>query len=184
VSHARANGAQWVAEYFTAAKAAVSHARANGAKSRHRWQHSYHQLRTAIGKTMDRRPARSRRPDRRRQALRAVVPMTAETGSGAATVIMEEARWSRRRLTMKNSPKIQSFVFWPNNRGDNLSKRVKNRTGGGKKGTSKLCPRRRGKFQSSKGCSARSSRWMSPLRRPEVFRLERALNGVFTPGGT
>jgi hypothetical protein len=55
------------------------------------------------------------------------------------------------------------FLFWPNNRGDNLSKGVGNRTGGGKNGTSKLCPRRRGKFQSSKGCSAQSSRF-TPLR--------------------
>jgi len=39
------------------------------------------------------------------------------------------------------------FRFWPNYRGDNLSKRVKNRVGGGENGTSKLCPRRRGKFQ-------------------------------------
>jgi hypothetical protein len=53
------------------------------AKSRHRWQRSYHQLRTVIRKTMDRRPAPSRRSDRRRQALRAVVPMAAEIGSGA-----------------------------------------------------------------------------------------------------
>jgi hypothetical protein len=60
---------------------------------------------------MDRRPAPRRRPNRRRQALGAVVRMAAETGAGATTVIMEEARWSRRRLTMKNSPKIQSSVF-------------------------------------------------------------------------
>jgi hypothetical protein len=60
---------------------------------------------------MDRRPAPSRRSDRRPLALRAVVQMAAETGAGAATAVMEEARWSRRRLTMKNSPKIQSSVF-------------------------------------------------------------------------
>jgi hypothetical protein len=41
------------------------------------------------------------------------------------------------------------FRFRPNNRGVNLSKRVKNRTGGGENGTLELCPRWRGKFQSS-----------------------------------
>jgi hypothetical protein len=55
------------------------------------------------------------------------------------------------------------FRFWRNNRGVNLSKRPKNRTGDGENGTSKLCPRRRGKFQSSKGCSAQSSH-VTPLR--------------------
>ena len=41
----------------------------------------------------------------------------------------------------------RKFAFWPNNRGDNLSKRVNNRTGEGEKGTSELCPSRRGKFE-------------------------------------
>jgi hypothetical protein len=41
----------------------------------------------------------------------------------------------------------RKFRFWRNNRGDNLSKRVENRTGQGERGTSELCPRRRGKFQ-------------------------------------
>jgi hypothetical protein len=118
-------------------------------------------LRTAIRKTMDRRPAPSPRPHRRRQALRAVVPMAAETGAGATTGYgigtMKPATIDNEKFT--EDPKFR----WLNNRGDNLSKRVKNRTGGGKKGTSKLCPRRRGKFQSSKGCSAQSSRF-TPLR--------------------
>src|SRR5580700_8827296 len=35
--------------------------------------------------------------------------------------------------------KDPKFRFWPNNRGVNLSKRVKNRTGGGENGTLKLC---------------------------------------------
>ena len=45
------------------------------------------------------------------------------------------------------------FRFWPNNRGDNLSKRVKNPTGTGENETLELCPRRRGKLPSYQGCS-------------------------------
>jgi hypothetical protein len=41
----------------------------------------------------------------------------------------------------------RKFRFCSNNRGGNLSKRVKNRTGVGEKGTSELCPDRRGKFE-------------------------------------
>jgi len=50
----------------------------------------------------------------------------------------------------ENATKDPKFRFWPNNRGVNLSKQVKNRTGGVEKGTMELCPRRRGKFQSSR----------------------------------
>jgi hypothetical protein len=41
----------------------------------------------------------------------------------------------------------RKFRFCSNNRGGNLSKRVKNRTGVGEKGTSELCPDRRGNFE-------------------------------------
>jgi hypothetical protein len=47
----------------------------------------------------------------------------------------------------ENSTEVRKFGFWPNNRGDNLSKPAENRTGGGERGTSELCPRRRGKFK-------------------------------------
>jgi hypothetical protein len=50
----------------------------------------------------------------------------------------------------EKSTEDPKFRFWPNNRGDNLSKRVKNRTGRGENETLELCPRRRGKFQSSR----------------------------------
>jgi hypothetical protein len=58
------------------------------------------------------------------------------------------------------------FCFWPNNRGDNLSKRVKNRTGRGENETSELCPRRRGKFQSSRRGTARDGGFVSQQKRP------------------
>jgi hypothetical protein len=45
----------------------------------------------------------------------------------------------------------RKFRFCSNNRGGNLSKRVENRTGVGEKGTSELCPDRRGKFEVRKG---------------------------------
>ena len=45
------------------------------------------------------------------------------------------------------SPEDPKYRFWPINRGDNLSKRVKNRVGEGENETSKLCPRRRGKLE-------------------------------------
>jgi hypothetical protein len=55
---------------------------------------------------------------------------------------------------MKKITEDPKFHFQPNNRGDILSKAMKNRNGGGEKETLELCPRRRGKFQSSNGCSA------------------------------
>ena len=45
----------------------------------------------------------------------------------------------------------RKFRFCSNNRGGNLTKRAKNRTGVGEKGTSELCPDRRGKFEVRKG---------------------------------
>jgi hypothetical protein len=95
---------------------------------------------------------RAARPER--SALRAVVRMAAE----AATL---PVRWLwKNQLAPGNvattmsgddnnekSTEDRKFRFWPNNRGVNLSKRVKNRTGGGERGTSELCPRRRGKFK-------------------------------------
>jgi len=47
----------------------------------------------------------------------------------------------------EKSTEDPKFRFRPNNRGDNLSKRVKNRTGRGENETSKLCPRWRGKLE-------------------------------------
>lgn len=41
----------------------------------------------------------------------------------------------------------RKFGFRSNNRGDDLSKRMINRTGEGEKGTSDVCPHRRGKFE-------------------------------------
>ena len=76
-------------------------------------------------------------------------------GSAGAVVVEKSARTGKRsdndhrRYNNEKPTEDPKFRFWPNNRGDNLSKRVKNRTGRGENGTSKLCPRRRGKFQSS-----------------------------------
>jgi hypothetical protein len=97
------------------------------------------------------RTARPARP-----TLRAVVRMAAEAAA-------QPVRWLwKNQLALENvattragdddnenSTEDPKFRFWPNNRGVNLSKRVKNRTGGGENGTLELCPRRRGKFQSS-----------------------------------
>ena len=88
-------------------------------------------------------------------AMDAFVPLTMDSGrrndGTGARPPGRTARPARPMLravkTSEKATEDPKFRFWPNNRGDNLSKRVKNRTGRGENGTSKLCPRRRGKLE-------------------------------------
>jgi hypothetical protein len=77
-------------------------------------------------------------------------------GAGAANVadrrdaddeMWTEDRKFRSEFSRRSTALKTHIRFCSDNRGDNLSKRMKNRTGGGEKGTSELCPRRRGKFK-------------------------------------
>jgi hypothetical protein len=117
-------------------------------KGRHRWQWMrwFHPLRTAVGELMG--PAQS--------WLRALVRAVAEVAAQPVPWLWKNRIALENAATTmtgndndKNSTEVPKFRFWPDNRGANLSKQAKIRTGDGESGTSELCPRRRGKFQSS-----------------------------------
>jgi hypothetical protein len=88
------------------------------------------------------------------QALRAVVRMAADVAAQPVRRLWKNQLAPGNLATtmtgddnIKKTTEDPKFRFWPNNGGDNPSKRVKNRTGAGENGTSKLCPRRRGKLE-------------------------------------
>ena len=75
-------------------------------------------------------------------------------GGSAGAVVVEKSDCTGKQSdnhggddNNEKSAEVRKFGFCLNNRGVNLSKQVKNRTGGGERGTSKLCPRQRGKFK-------------------------------------
>jgi hypothetical protein len=90
-------------------------------------------------------------------------PMLRSVVRTAAEVAAQPVRWLwKNQLAPENvattmtgdkinekRTEVPKFRFSRNNRGVNLSNEVKNRIDGGENGTLELCPRRRGKFQSS-----------------------------------
>jgi len=103
--------------------------------------------------------ASSRAPRPARPMLRTVVRMAAVAALPVLCLWKNQLAPGNVATTMTGddfnemSTEDPKFRFWPNNRGDNLSKRVKNPTGTGENETLELCPRRRGKLPSYQGCS-------------------------------